>query len=177
MKGLHMKSELHHQQRSMVRFLLVHLLLVIALPFFFTLFGGAWDYLITLLVTALVLALIDYRYGLYLFWSVLFLIYLVKEIIISNFVMAWLVIQPKPKLDPGIIAVPLTVTTGLEITVLSLAIAVTPGTLIIELGTDASGCYVLYVHNINVGDPDQFRAAIQNGFERMILKISRGATA
>jgi multicomponent Na+:H+ antiporter subunit E len=107
----------------------------------------------------------------------IFLIYLVKEIIVSNVAMAWLIIQPIPKLDPGIIAVPLTISTALEITVLSLAISVTPGTLVVELGQDPIGCYVLYVHSLNVDDPDKFRATIKNGFERMILQISRGATS
>lgn len=171
-----MNKELHHQQRHMGRFVLIHLAIVIIVPLFVSVYGGTIDHLLLLLITGLILTLIDRRYGSYLYWSLLFLGYLLKEIIVSNFIMAWLIIQPKPKLDPGIIAVPLTVTTGLEITVLSLAIAATPGTLIVELGNDPAGHYVLYVHTINVGDPDQFRAAIKNGFERMILHISRGVT-
>ena len=172
-----MSKDLRRQQRHMGRFLLIHLLVVVVVPIFVTLFGGVWDYLITLPVAALLLSLIDRRYGQYLLWSLLFVGYLLKEIVVSNLVLAWLILQPRPKLDPGIIAIPLDVTTGLEITVLSLAIAVTPGTLIIELGKEPAGRYVLYVHTINVGDPDQFRATIKNGFERMILYISRGATA
>jgi multicomponent Na+:H+ antiporter subunit E len=132
--------------------------------------------LITFALAALVLSIIDWRYGQGLFWSLIFLVYLVKEIIVSNIALAWLIIQPKPKVDPGIIAIPLTVTTGLEVTILSLAIAVTPGTMVVELGRDQNGRYELYVHAINVGDPGQFRASIKEGFERMILRVSRGAT-
>lgn len=172
-----MKSDLRHQQEYIGRLLLIHLLLIILVPLFVTLYGGVWDYLITLLVAALMLTLIDRHYGSYLFRSMLFLIYLVKEIIVSNLSMAWLIIQPKPALDPGIIAIPLSVSTGLEIILLSLAITFTPGTMIVELGQEPNGGYVLYVHALNVGDPDQFRATIKNGFERMILQISRGATA
>ncbi len=171
-----MSRELRHQQRYMSRFLLIHLLVVIVVPLVVTLYAGVWDYLITLILAAIVLTVINRQYGSYLFWSLLFLIYLVKEIIVSNIAIAWLIIQPKPKLDPGIIAVPLTVSTALEITVLSLAIAATPGTMIVELGKDPQDRHVLYVHTLNVGNPDQFRAAIKNGFERMILQISRGAT-
>jgi multicomponent Na+:H+ antiporter subunit E len=158
----------------MIYFLLVHLLLVIALPAFFTIFGGIWDYLIVLLLGTVVLAAVDYHYAIYLFWTLAFLVFLIKELIVSNFAMAWHVIQVKPKLDPGIIAVPLTINTGLEITVLALVVALTPGTLVIDLGRDAEGRPVLYVHTFNVGDPDQFRMSIKNGFERMILNISRG---
>jgi multicomponent Na+:H+ antiporter subunit E len=171
-----MTKGLYRQQWRMSNFLLVHLLIATFAPSFFTLYDGAWDHLLTFVVATLPLTLLDRRYAFYLFWSLRFLLYLVKEIVVSNLVMAWLIIQPKPKLDPGIIAVPLTVTTGLEITVLSLAIAATPGTLIVELGREASG-RVLYVHTLNVGDPDNFRATIKGGFERMILAISRGATA
>lgn len=172
-----MTEPLHQQQRHMSRYLLIHLGITAVVPLFVNVVGGIWDYLLAFLVAGFLLSLIDRRYASYLFWSFIFLAYLVKEIIVSNVVLAWLIIQPKPKLDPGIIAIPLTVTTSLEITVLSLAIAATPGTLIVELGSDQPGHYVLYVHNINVGDPDQFRAAIKNGFERMILQISRGVTA
>jgi multicomponent Na+:H+ antiporter subunit E len=160
----------------MAHFLAIHLLIATLAPFFFTLYGGAWDHILSFVAAALPLSLIERRYAFYLFWSLRFLLYLIKEIVISNLVMAWLIIQPKPKLDPGIIAIPLTVTTDLEITVLSLAIAATPGTLIVELGREANGP-VLYVHTLNVGDPDAFRGTIKDGFERMILAISRGATA
>ena len=160
----------------MGRFLLIHAALTIVIPFFLSFFGGLWDYVATFVLAGLALALIDRRYGHYLFWSAIFIIYLIKEITVSNLSLAWLIMQPKMKLDPGIIGVPLTVTTGLEITVLSLAIAATPGTLIVDLRQEPSGQCVLYVHTINVGNPDAFRAAIKNGFERMILYISRGAT-
>jgi multicomponent Na+:H+ antiporter subunit E len=171
-----MNNELHHQQRQMLRYLLANFLLVLILPFFFTLYGGLWDYLLTAVVAALLLALINRNYGLYLFWSFAFIIYLLKEIVVGNIAMAWLILQPKPKLDPGIIAIPLTVSTSLEITVLSLAIAATPGTLVIDLDRDPAGGNTLYIHTLNVGNPDQFRASIKNGFERMILYISRGVT-
>jgi multicomponent Na+:H+ antiporter subunit E len=159
----------------MAYFLLIHLLLIIALPAFFTIFGGIWDYLIVLVLGVLVLAVLDYHYAIYLFWTIAFLIYLIKELVISNVTMAWLVIQPKPKVDPGIIAIPLRASSDLEITTLAISVALTPGTLVIDLGKDKEGRGVLYVHAINVRDPDEFRASIQNGFERMILNITKGA--
>lgn len=171
-----MSSELNQSQRHIRRFLLIHLIITIVLPFFFAPFRDFWNYFVAALAGALLLGIVDRSYGRYLFWSFVSMVYLIKEIIVSNFVLAWVIIQPRPKFDPGIIAIPLTVTTGLEITVLSLAIAVTPGTLVLELGRDPKGHYVLYVHSFNVGDPDKFRATIKGGFERMILQISRGAT-
>jgi multicomponent Na+:H+ antiporter subunit E len=172
-----MNDKLPRQQRRMSRMLLLHLLAIIVIPVLFPIFGNGWDNVIVAALGVVVLGLIDRRYGRYLLWSTLFLVYVIKEIIVSNLVLAWLIIQPKPKLDPGIIGVPLTVNTALEITVLSLAIAATPGTLVVELGRNDAGDNVLYVHTLNVGDPEQFRASIKSGFEQMILKISRGATA
>jgi multicomponent Na+:H+ antiporter subunit E len=174
MQETRMSDELQIRQHHMGRLLLINVVITIIFPIFVTLYGSIWDYIITFFAAAILLTLFDWRYGLYLYRSAIFLLYLVKEIIVSNLALTRIIIQPKPKVDPGIIGVPLTVTTDLEITVLSLAIAATPGTLVVELSKNASGQRVLYVHNINVGDPDQFRAAIKNGFERMILQISRG---
>ena len=57
-----------------------------------------------------------------LFWGSSSCFYLLWEILLSNISLAWLVIQPKPKLDPGIIGVPLRLNSGLEITMLASAI-------------------------------------------------------
>lgn len=172
-----MSRELVHQQRSMVRYLLIHFVLTLILPIFIKIYANLTDYVIAFFVIAIAMSLVSRHYGRYLVRSMIFLAYLFKEIIVSNASLTWVILRPKPKLDPGIIAVPLTVTTGLEITVLSLAIAATPGTLIVELKRDEAGQSTLYVHSLHVGDPDKFRDAIKNGFERMILQISRGATA
>lgn len=172
-----MTRQLLTQQRNMGLYLLIHIVLAILLPIFVKIYEHLVDYIIAFFVVAIVLSIVNRHYGRYLVKSTIFLIYLFKEIIVSNLILAWIILRPNPKLDPGIIAIPLTVTTGLEITILSLAIAATPGTLIVELKHNSAGENTLYVHTINVGDPEKFRATIKNGFERMILQISRGATA
>jgi multicomponent Na+:H+ antiporter subunit E len=163
--------------RQVLLFLAFHLLLILIIPNLFTIAGGTWDYLIVALAAMLLFSLLNRRYAIFLFWLTAFLLYLILEIVISNVSLAWLIVQPKLRIDPGIISVPLTVTTALEITVLSLAIAATPGTMVVELGQSPDGRLVLYVHTINVGDPDRFRATIKNGFERMVLNISKGVAA
>jgi multicomponent Na+:H+ antiporter subunit E len=164
-------------RRHIRRNLVAHLSITILIPLLYPLYAGVWDYMVTGVVTGLVLGLINRRYGRFLFWTAYFIIYLLWEIIISNLVMARVILDPKPKLDPGIIAVPLSVTSNIEITLLSLAVTVTPGTLIVELAPDPTGRTVLYVHALQVVNPDNFRATIKGGFERMIMNISRGATA
>ena len=153
---------------------LINVLAMVAVPWFFEAFGGPWDHLIAFMAAYLILGLFDRRYLRAVFWGVVFLLYLLWEILLSNVSLAWLVIQPKPRLDPGIVAVPLTITTGLEITMLASAITLTPGTLSVDLGKDDEGRNVLFVHNLKVGDPEAYRASVHNGFERMILRITGG---
>jgi multisubunit Na+/H+ antiporter MnhE subunit len=46
----------------------------------------------------------------------------------------------------------------------------------VELGKDlATGQQVLFVHALNVDEPDELVKKIKGGFERQILQITRGA--
>lgn len=171
-----MSSDFRAHRKHMFRMLLLHLLIVIIVPNYFALFGGVWDRILAFLAASLLFLFIDRRYFDYLYSTSIFVTYLVKEIIVSSLVVAWVVIQPKPKLDPGIIGIPLKANTPLELTVLSLAVTSTPGTIPVEMGRDPNGRFVLYLHALNVEDPDKLRASIQDGFERMILRVSKGAS-
>ncbi len=161
-------------QNRMVIQVLINLLITIAGPLFFQISGNPWDYGISFALGLIIITIFDRSYIWHVFWSVIFIAYLLWEIILSNLSLAWLVIQPRLKLDPGIIAIPLTVSTGLEITVLASAITLTPGTISVDLGWDSQGRRVLYVHNLTVGDPVAFQNSVKQGFERLILRISRG---
>ena len=155
-------------------FFLINLLAAVVLPWFFTLFGGLWDHSIAFVAAYIVLGLVDRSYLRAVFWGVVFILYLLWEIVLSNINIAWLVIQPRPKLDPGIIGVPLRLTSGLEITMLASAITLTPGTISVDLGSDETGRKILFVHNLQVGDPEAYRESVHSGFERMILRVTRG---
>ena len=168
------QDSLRALQYRMLNLLLLNLLIAVIVPTFFAPLAHSIGYAAVFAGGAGVLAIIDRRYARYLFWSLRFVLYLIWQIIVSNLSLAWLVLQPKPKLDPGIIAIPLTINTGIEILALASAITLTPGTLSIDLGRDAEGQRVLYVHALRVGDPAQFRTSIKQGFEQMILQISRG---
>jgi multicomponent Na+:H+ antiporter subunit E len=170
-------SDLRGLQNRMVQLLLINCLVALLAPLFFTVFAGGWDYALAFGLGALLLGLADRRYARHLWYGALFLFFLLWQIITTNVSMARLVLQLHPQLDPGIVGVPLTVDTGLEITVLATAITLTPGTLTIDLGRDRAGRPVLYVHSLRVGDPQTFRAALQQGFERMILRVSRGVVS
>ncbi|MEZ4613945.1 MAG: Na+/H+ antiporter subunit E [Caldilineaceae bacterium] len=135
------------------------------------------DYIIGFGLGLLAITLFHRPYARRAYHLAYFLTYVLWQIVLSNLSIAKLVLQPKPTLDPGIIAIPLRVTTGLEITILASVITLTPGTISVDLGTNEEGERVLYVHNLTVGDPAAFRRSVQQGFERLLLQVTQGATS
>jgi len=135
---------------------------------------GFIDYIIGFVVGFVAISAIHRPYIYRAYRLLYFIGYVVWQILLSNLSIAKLVLQPKPNLDPGIIAVPLTVSTGLEIMILASVITLTPGTISVDLGKNEAGQQVLYVHNLRVGDPEAFRQSIRDGFERLLLQVTRG---
>lgn len=170
-----MQSDIRDRQSRMLLLLLVNMLVVFIVPNYYRIFTRLWaDQLLAFVVGAAALSFGDRRYGRYLIDSARLVLYLLWEIVLSSLSVARLVLQPKPKLDPGIIAVPLDISSDLEITTLATCIALTPGSISIDLKRNGQEPSVLYVHYLVVGDPDELRASIKSGFEHMILQISRG---
>jgi multicomponent Na+:H+ antiporter subunit E len=99
-----------------------------------------------------------------------FVFYFLYELIKANIHVAYDVITPTFYMKPGIISVPLDVTTDLEITLLANIISLTPGTLSLDVSNDRK---VLYVHAMYIKDKEEFIKDIKNGFERRLLEIMR----
>ena len=55
-----------------------------------------------------------------------------------------------------------------EVTLLSVLVTLTPGTLSIDLSKDRT---LLYVHFMHVEDPDEAIRSITEGYERRILRL------
>ncbi len=102
--------------------------------------------------------------------SIQFTFFFLRELIHSNFRVAWDVISPKSQRKPGIVAIPLDVSSDTEITFLANLITLTPGTLSLDVSDDRR---VLYVHGMFVEDPQRMREQIKNGFERRVLELLR----
>lgn len=92
------------------------------------------------------------------------------ELMVSAIKVALVVIHPNPKavLKPAIVAVPLTVKSDAEITLLANMITLTPGTLTVDVAADRS---VLYVHTLAMDDDQALIADIANGFEARIREV------
>jgi len=94
----------------------------------------------------------------------------VKELVLSGWRVARLVVSPEMKLDPAIFAYRLTVDRDFEITLLANLITLTPGTLSVDVSPDRS---CLYVHALDASDVGQVCKDIEQAFERRILEAFR----
>lgn len=97
-------------------------------------------------------------------------VYFWGELILSNVRIARDVLRPVKYLSPGVLAVPLDVTTDVEITLLSNLITLTPGTIGLDVSEDRK---VLYIHAMHVADGERVKHGIKQGFERRIWEITR----
>ena len=97
-------------------------------------------------------------------------VYFLKELVVSNLRVLWDVITPKHINRPGIIGIPLTAETDLEIFVVASLISLTPGTLSVDLSDDRK---ILFVHVMFLDDVDKTREDIKSGLERRVLEVMR----
>jgi len=135
------------------------------------------DYIIGFAIAFGVLSFFEPQYGRRGYYAVVFLATILWQVIVSSLQLAWVLIQPRLEITPGIIAIPLDVTNDYEIATLASSITLTPGTLSVDIGRDVqSGQRVLFVHTLFTDEPDKLRDQIKNGFERYILEISRGGS-
>ncbi|WP_437837857.1 Na+/H+ antiporter subunit E [Sorangium sp. So ce1153] len=99
-----------------------------------------------------------------------FMLFYMKEMVRANLRVARDVMSIRRKSRPGIVAVPLDLTTDLEITVLTFLLALTPGTFGLDVSSDRT---VLFVHAMFVESADALRATIKNDLERRVKELFR----
>jgi multicomponent Na+:H+ antiporter subunit E len=105
-----------------------------------------------------------------IFWIIYFLLYILWELAISSFKVAFDVITPSVTGKPAVIGVPLNSDTNLEITILASLISLTPGTLTLDISHDRK---TLYVHSMFTKDIEKLKKSIKRNLERPILEILR----
>ncbi len=93
-----------------------------------------------------------------------------RELALSAWRVAVLVVSPRMDLKPGIFAFPLTVDRDFEITLLANLITLTPGTLSVDVTEDRK---TLFVHTIDCSDTEATIRDIADGFERKIMEAFR----
>lgn len=98
----------------------------------------------------------------------LFALYVLKELVISNFQVVAVVLRPGLKIRPGIVAVPLSLTSDTAIFIFANVITLTPGTLTMDVTADKSH---IYVHALVLGDKQAFIDGLKSGFEKKIAGL------
>jgi multicomponent Na+:H+ antiporter subunit E len=97
-----------------------------------------------------------------------FFFFFIYELVKANIQVAWEVGTPSFHMTPGIVAVPLDVTSDGEITMLANLITLTPGTLSLDVSEDKK---VLYVYSMYITNKEKFIKGIKTGFEKRIIEL------
>lgn len=130
--------------------------------------GFVLGYLV-LLVARPVLGPSAYYSGL---WRALsFALFYLWELVLSSVRVAIDVLNPRLDLRPAVVRIPLQVRTNAEVTMLANLISLTPGTLSLEVSADNR---FLYVHAMDVENPDDLRRELHDALESRVLGLTRG---
>jgi multicomponent Na+:H+ antiporter subunit E len=134
-------------------------------------------YVIGFIFSFLVTWLVSPNYGRRSLRGVAFIFFVTWQIILSAIRVTSVIIAPGDRVRPGIVAIPLELQSHAEVLILATVITLTPGTNSVETGTDATGRIVLFVHALEMDDPDALRTSIKRDFETRILGFMRDGAA
>ena len=98
----------------------------------------------------------------------LLLLHLLWAIVLANIRLTKDVLSIQHRMRPGVIALPLSVTTDGEILLLAAMINVTPGSVALDVSEDRQ---TMYVHVMHIRTVEEAKAEIKDGFERRILEL------
>ena len=101
---------------------------------------------------------------------IMFILFYLKEMVLSNFKVSFDVLTPKHQMKPGVVAIPIKAKTNFEITVLANLISMTPGTLSLDISTDKK---VLYIHSMYIDNLEELKNEISEGIEKRVLEVLR----
>jgi multicomponent K+:H+ antiporter subunit E len=91
-----------------------------------------------------------------------------REIVLSTFRLAWLVLSPKIKLHPCFVDVPLDLAGELPRFLFACLISMTPGSMSVGLDAERG---ILRVHLLDARDPDAAVREMKEVFEKPLIRI------
>lgn len=97
-----------------------------------------------------------------------FIVFYIKELIISSSVLAYDVVRPRKSFKHGIVAVPIDIKSDTALLALINLVSMTPGSLVVDLTRDKK---TLYVHSMYLDDAEEFKRKLKHDFERRIKKV------
>ena len=98
-----------------------------------------------------------------------YLLHLIMEIIVANFNVTKIILNPKAKITPGIVAVPTEAQGDLHVTTFANSITLTPGTISMIVSKDQS---TIYVHILDVENVKQAKAEMKDTLEKYISRLA-----
>ncbi len=96
-----------------------------------------------------------------------FIFHFAWEVIVANIQVLLIVLSPRIRIRPGIIAYKTECKTPLSITSLANSITLTPGTLSVDISKDNS---TIFVHTLDIDDSDNVRESIRRGLEEPVKR-------
>jgi multicomponent Na+:H+ antiporter subunit E len=98
------------------------------------------------------------------------LVVFLHQLLRANLAVLKVVLSPRIRVRSGVIALPTELTDEVALTVLANMITLTPGTLTLDISPDRR---YLYVHTLNLEEPEAVKRDIQRSFERYLKALSR----
>ncbi|MEG3078619.1 Na+/H+ antiporter subunit E [Halomonas sp. 5021] len=95
--------------------------------------------------------------------------FFIKELVQANLRVAFDIVTPPWHMKPGVIALPLSARTEMEITMVANLISLTPGTLSLDVSDDRK---VLYIHAMFLDNEDDLRRNLKD-MEHRALELFR----
>jgi multicomponent Na+:H+ antiporter subunit E len=102
--------------------------------------------------------------------TIALILYFLYDLVTANLRLARDVVRGKRDLKPAIIAIPLDAESDGEITILASMIALTPGTLTLDVSRDRK---TIFIHSMYAADVEAVRHQIKEGLEKKILAVTR----
>jgi multicomponent Na+:H+ antiporter subunit E len=128
-------------------------------------------YLIGLLIIFILRRFFHSRFYLIPLFVIVKLVFIfLKELLLSNIAVVKVVLNRSLDIRPGIFALPTELEKDWEVTILSLLITLTPGTLVLDVSEDGR---TLYIHALDVPDVKEAIKAIKESFEKTIMEVSK----
>ena len=98
------------------------------------------------------------------------LLVFIRELISSSVLVVKQVMRPRINITPGIFTLETELEGELEVTLLSLLITLTPGSVVMEVSNDGK---VIYVHAMDIPESSDAVIKSKNAFEKAIKDVTR----
>lgn len=137
----------------------------------YTIKDAVIGYLVGMAVLFLLRGILSQDFYMRRVWAAikLFFLFLV-ELTKANIDVVKLVWSPKLDNHTGIVAYNTDLETPAEITLLSIMVSLTPGTIPLDFSKDNK---VIYIHVVDLDDKQDFKDDIRNTFEKAIKEVTR----